>query len=98
MASIYVLRRTLPDAVRLYRAWGYPVVPALFLVASAYLMINTFISTPGRALAGLGIVALGLTDLRILRLAIALQSTGGFSLKTWPHGPCETGVPRVKTS
>jgi APA family basic amino acid/polyamine antiporter len=60
VASIYVLRRTLPDAVRPYRVWGYPVVPALFLVATAYLMINTFLATPGRALAGLGIVALGL--------------------------------------
>jgi APA family basic amino acid/polyamine antiporter len=40
--------------------WGYPVVPALFLLATAYLMINTLLATPGRALAGLGIVALGL--------------------------------------
>ena len=60
VASIYVLRRTLPDAVRPYRVWGYPVVPAFFLVATAYLMINTVLATPGRALAGLGIVALGL--------------------------------------
>jgi APA family basic amino acid/polyamine antiporter len=35
-------------------------VPALFLLATAYLMINTLLATPGRALAGLGIVALGL--------------------------------------
>jgi basic amino acid/polyamine antiporter, APA family len=60
VASVYVLRRTLPDAVRPYRVWGYPVVPALFLIATVYLMINTLIATPGRALAGLGIVALGL--------------------------------------
>jgi APA family basic amino acid/polyamine antiporter len=60
VASVYVLRRTLPDAVRPYRVWGYPVVPALFLAATAILMINTLIATPGRALAGLGIVALGL--------------------------------------
>ena len=60
VASIYVLRRTLPDAVRPYRVWGYPVIPALFLLATAYLMINTLIATPGRALAGLGVVALGL--------------------------------------
>ena len=60
VASVYVLRRTLPDAPRPYRVWGYPVVPALFLLATAYLMINTLIATPGRALAGLGIVALGL--------------------------------------
>ena len=60
VAAVYVLRRTLPDAVRPYRVWGYPLVPALFLLATACLMINTLLATPGRALAGLGIVALGL--------------------------------------
>jgi APA family basic amino acid/polyamine antiporter len=60
VASIYVLRRTLPAAERPYRVWGYPIVPMLYLLATLYLMINTFIATPGRALAGLGIIALGL--------------------------------------
>jgi APA family basic amino acid/polyamine antiporter len=60
VASVYVLRRKLPNAARPYRVWGYPFVPGLFLVATAYLMINAVLATPGRALAGLGIVALGL--------------------------------------
>lgn len=60
VASVYVLRRKLPDAERPFRTWGYPVVPGLFLVATGYLMINTLLTTPGRALAGIGIVALGL--------------------------------------
>ena len=60
VASVYVLRRKLPDAARPYRVWGYPLVPMLFLLATAYLMINTLLATPGRALAGVGIVALGL--------------------------------------
>jgi len=60
VASIYVLRRKLPDVPRPYRMWGYPIVPALYLGATIYLMINTLLATPGRALAGIGIVALGL--------------------------------------
>ena len=60
VAAVYVLRRKLPGAVRPYRVWGYPVVPALFLLATVWLMINTLLATPGRALAGLGLVALGL--------------------------------------
>ncbi len=60
VASIYVLRRKLPDAPRPYRMWGYPVVPALYLGAAIYLMLNTLLATPGRALAGIGVVALGL--------------------------------------
>jgi APA family basic amino acid/polyamine antiporter len=60
VAAIYVLRRTMPDTARPYRVWGYPAVPALFLMGTAYLMINTLVATPGRALAGLLIVGLGL--------------------------------------
>jgi basic amino acid/polyamine antiporter, APA family len=60
VASVYVLRRKLPNVVRPYRVWGYPIVPALFLAATVYLLINTFLATPQRALASLGIVALGL--------------------------------------
>jgi basic amino acid/polyamine antiporter, APA family len=59
VASVYVLRRKLPHVPRPYRMWGYPVVPALFLAATVCLMANTLLATPGRALIGLGVVALG---------------------------------------
>jgi basic amino acid/polyamine antiporter, APA family len=59
VASVYVLRRTLRAAPRPYRVWGYPVVPALYLAATLYLLVNTLVATPGRALAGVAIVALG---------------------------------------
>lgn len=32
--SIFILRRTRPDAPRSYRCWGYPVIPALFVLAA----------------------------------------------------------------
>jgi APA family basic amino acid/polyamine antiporter len=60
VASIYVLRRKLPDVPRPYRMWGYPILPAMYLGATGYLMINTLLATPGRALAGIGVVALGI--------------------------------------
>jgi APA family basic amino acid/polyamine antiporter len=59
-ASVFVFRRTMPEADRAYRTWGYPVVPALFLVVSGWLIISTLMTTPGRAVAGLGLMALGL--------------------------------------
>ena len=58
--SVYVFRRRMPDTERAYRTWGYPVVPALFLLAAGWLVINTLLTTPGRALSGLGLMALGL--------------------------------------
>ena len=58
--SVFVFRRTMPDAERTYRTWGYPVVPVLFLLVSGWLILSTLWTTPGRALAGLGLMALGL--------------------------------------
>jgi len=59
-ASVFVFRRRMPHAVRAYRTWGYPVVPVLFLLVAGWLVINTLLTTPERALAGLGLMALGL--------------------------------------
>lgn len=58
--GLYVLRRTRPDVARPYRTWGYPVVPALFILASLGIAINTVIERPTESLFGLGIIALGL--------------------------------------
>jgi basic amino acid/polyamine antiporter, APA family len=59
-AAVFVLRRTRPDAPRPYRAWGYPVVPGLFILASLLLMLNTLFERPKESLWGLLFVALGL--------------------------------------
>jgi basic amino acid/polyamine antiporter, APA family len=58
-AAVFVLRRTRPDAPRPYRVWGYPVVPALFLLTSLVLVGNTLLERPRESLLGLGLVALG---------------------------------------
>ncbi|HEX8748151.1 MAG TPA: amino acid permease [Pyrinomonadaceae bacterium] len=59
-ASVFVLRRRMPDAERPYKAWGYPVVPVLFLLVTAWLLVNTLIATPLQAIIGLILIALGL--------------------------------------
>jgi APA family basic amino acid/polyamine antiporter len=41
-STVFVLRRREPNADRPYRVWGYPVVPALFVLASAVLLYYTF--------------------------------------------------------
>ncbi|HVO79826.1 MAG TPA: amino acid permease [Terriglobales bacterium] len=41
-STIFVFRIRNPEAVRPYRAWGYPVVPVLFVMASAVLLYYTF--------------------------------------------------------
>ena len=59
-AAVFVLRRTRPELPRPYRTWGYPVVPALFILASVLLLGNTLRERPIESLLGLGLVALGL--------------------------------------
>ncbi|HET7695665.1 MAG TPA: amino acid permease [Vicinamibacterales bacterium] len=59
-ASVFLFRRRMPDAERSYRTVGYPVVPILFLVVAGWLIVNTFMATPGRAMAGVGLMLAGL--------------------------------------
>jgi basic amino acid/polyamine antiporter, APA family len=58
-ASVFVFRRRLPDVERPYRTWGYPVVPVLALGVTAWLLINTLVTAPSQAVAGLVLMALG---------------------------------------
>ncbi|HEX8191217.1 MAG TPA: amino acid permease [Pyrinomonadaceae bacterium] len=58
-ASIFVFRRRMPHAERPYKAWGYPVVPILFLLVTGYLLINTFWAAPSEAVFGLLLIGLG---------------------------------------
>ncbi|MDQ2768965.1 MAG: amino acid permease [Bacteroidota bacterium] len=60
--GIFVLRRTRPEAPRPYRAWGYPVLPGLYvLLASTFCLILLIApDTAEFSRRGLGLVALGL--------------------------------------
>jgi APA family basic amino acid/polyamine antiporter len=59
-AAVFVFRRRRPDLPRPYRTWGYPVVPALFILACLLLIGNTLVESPRESLAGLGLLVLGL--------------------------------------
>lgn len=59
-AAIFVLRARRPDVPRPYRALGYPVVPALYVIGSFALVWNTVMERPTESIAGLGLVAIGL--------------------------------------
>jgi APA family basic amino acid/polyamine antiporter len=58
--SLFVFRRTLADAPRPYRAFGYPLVPALFIAVTIWLIVNTFFARPGLALVGIAVMLAGL--------------------------------------
>jgi amino acid transporter len=60
VAGVYVLRRKRPDLPRPYRVWAYPVLPALFLLASLALIGNALVTDPRDTGITLLIIAIGL--------------------------------------
>lgn len=58
--GVFVLRVRIPDAPRPYKAWGYPVLPALFIVFCIVLVVVTLIGKPREALLGLSLMASGI--------------------------------------
>jgi APA family basic amino acid/polyamine antiporter len=59
-SAVFVLRRKKPYAERPYKVWGYPAVPLIFILVTAWLLVNTLITSPMQTLAGLGLMLMGL--------------------------------------
>jgi amino acid transporter len=59
VVSIFIFRRRRPDAERPYRCLGYPVVPALYVILPACVLVNMFLDQTVESLAGVGFIALG---------------------------------------
>jgi basic amino acid/polyamine antiporter, APA family len=60
VAGIFVLRRKKPDAERPYRAFGYPVLPALYIITAAAIAIDLLLLKPRFTWPGVIIVLLGI--------------------------------------
>ena len=59
-STVFVLRKKQPELERPYKVWGYPYVPAFFIIFSSAIMINTFIASPQQSLMGIGLTLLGI--------------------------------------
>jgi basic amino acid/polyamine antiporter, APA family len=58
--GVFILRRKMPDAHRPYKVWGYPVVPAIFILFCIGLFFNTIITRPREAAIGLILIFAGI--------------------------------------
>lgn len=58
-AALFTLRRTHRDHPRPYLAWGYPVVPLIFVIGSVAFVLNTLFERPVESIAGLGLLVAG---------------------------------------
>jgi APA family basic amino acid/polyamine antiporter len=67
VAAVFVLRAREPNAPRPFKAWGYPVAPAIFTLASLLIVVNAVYSSPGPTGAGLLVLAAGIPVYLIFR-------------------------------
>jgi len=58
--GIFILRKKRPDVPRPYKAFGYPVIPAIYIIIATFIMIDLLIYKPEYTWPGLIIVLLGI--------------------------------------
>jgi len=57
--GVIVLRKRMPEAHRPYKVWGYPILPGLFVLFCAVLIVNTILSRPREAAIGIVLILIG---------------------------------------
>jgi basic amino acid/polyamine antiporter, APA family len=60
VAAVFVLRAKEPDAPRPYRAWGYPITPAIFVIVSAAIVLNAFYTDTRASVTGALVILAGI--------------------------------------
>ncbi len=60
VAAVFVLRARDPEAPRPYKTLGYPVAPAIFVLASLAIVVNAFYRSPGPSALGLLVIGSGI--------------------------------------
>jgi basic amino acid/polyamine antiporter, APA family len=58
--AIFILRKKRPDIERPYKAFGYPVIPGLYILTTISIMVILLIYKPNYTFPGLGLVLLGI--------------------------------------
>jgi len=65
--TVFVYRRKRPNTNRPYRVWGYPVLPAIFVICAGVVLVESFASNLRGSLIGTALILLGLPVLWLVR-------------------------------
>ena len=65
--ALFVLRRKEPGLARPFKAYGYPVLPAIVLLVAVVFLVGYLVSNPVNSLIALGVVALFYPAYRLLK-------------------------------
>jgi APA family basic amino acid/polyamine antiporter len=79
IAGLFVLRCTRPDAPRPYRAFGYPILPALYIVMAAWICVVLLRYKPQYTWPGLILVLLGVP------VYLLWKRTGARTVQEYPE-------------
>lgn len=60
IAGIFILRKKEPDTPRPYKAFGYPIIPALYILLAGFICVNLLMIKPFNAGMGMLIIVLGI--------------------------------------
>jgi len=74
--GVIILRRRMPDAHRPYKVWGYPAVPAIYILFCMYLCFNTVITRPREAAIGTALILAGIPVYLFLQRKYSKQDQG----------------------
>jgi APA family basic amino acid/polyamine antiporter len=77
--GLFILRKTRPNADRPYRAFGYPVIPALYIIAASIIMLVLLFYKTATSWPGLVIVAFGIPVYYLWKKAGGAQSSSSSS-------------------
>jgi APA family basic amino acid/polyamine antiporter len=66
-AAIFVFRKRMPMEQRPVKAWGYPIVPIIFVLISAAFAVNTLLEKPEQAIPGIVLLLIGVGVFYLLR-------------------------------
>jgi APA family basic amino acid/polyamine antiporter len=69
IGGVFLLRKRDPGALRPYKAFGYPVVPGLYIIGASFLLAILFLYRPSTTFPGLVIVLIGVPIYFVFRHA-----------------------------
>ncbi len=69
--TVFIYRRRHPEMARPYRVWGYPVLPAVFVLSAAVVLYSSFVGNLQGSLIGTGLILLGLPLYEWIRVRYA---------------------------
>jgi APA family basic amino acid/polyamine antiporter len=75
--ALFTMRRKYPDLPRPYKVWGYPVLPALFVIVAYTFVVINFIANQPQTSYGLVLILAGIPLFYLFRRLNQRKESGG---------------------